>query len=571
MALQQTIFTTSERVWLYLSVTSAFLLGFIGYDIYFDTNTIEITLSDQFYATVGLYVMEYQAEFGKVLPWQLDVARWLAPASLSYAAGKAILSIMRSRILLLKIQRLRGHAIICGISEETLITIESFQKAGIQTLVIASSEELGMGRLEVCGTYVLESTDIDGQTLIRANIKHASYLLASTDNDSKNMSIVHIAYQLHQKKPKYRPINCAVSIRCANVSSALYDHDVFKTDNSNFTSHIIDFTRLSARKMVAQFGPDIWLSNLLSASTELRILAIGDHPLMDELVLHFAALGFYGAENNLHIKLMGNNASNRLASLHESRANLDQTIKLSANDFEPSILNNAIKNVIADFEPHIIYLCASTPELSLVWCHALNNLTLTIPIIVTELNSNFMFHFMAQENNENSSFKHVNLLEQSCSYQQVFNTQQDLLAQAIHKNYVSCQTELGESIVTNSSLVEWKALLETLKDANRNQADHLLIKCRLLTGKNNPSAEEVASTLSVDNIEKLARIEHKRWVAEKLLSGWRYTDGKKDTNLRLSPLLIDWGQLSESEKQKDRDTIINMPSLLHLHRKIIDI
>ena len=507
--------------------------------------------------------MEFQAEYGISMPWPLDVARWLAPASLSYAAVKALLAVMRRRIQLWKIQGLRGHAIVYGLCEESLLTIESLRKADIATVVITTNLEQS-GRLAACGAYVIEITAADEQALKLANIKHASYLLAATNSDSENTTFAYRAYQLHRKNTQYCPINCAVYIHSANVANALYDQDVFRKDYENFTAHIINYNQLSARLMLAEYGPEIWLPNLLSTTTGQRILAIGDHPLIHELVVRFGGLGFYGAEEKLNIQLMGKNASRQLINLKNTRPNLAQLVELTANDIEPTALNTGFEKAIADFNPDIIYLCAATPEQSLVWCHALNNIALAVPIVVTELNSSFMLQVMEQENNEKSSIHYIHLLEQSCTYQYVFNTQHDLLAKAIHDNYINCQKQLGDTPTSNSSLIDWKQLFETLKDANRNQADHLLIKCRLLTGKKINRAEEVEKQLNADNIEKLARVEHERWLAEKLLSGWRYTDGEKNTHLRLSPSLIPWAQLSESEKQKDRDTIVNMPALIKL-------
>ncbi len=104
---------------------------------------------------------------------------------------------------------------------------------------------------------------------------------------------------------------------------------------------------------------------------------------------------------------------------------------------------------------------------------------------------------------------------------------------------------------------------ETLKDANRNQADHLQIKCRILTGSNQYTPEQIEHALQDQKAcERLAGIEHDRWMAEKRLEGWQPTTGEKDTTRRLSPALVPWDRLSEQERQKDRDAVANIPQLL---------
>ncbi|UJO99540.1 MAG: hypothetical protein LZF64_10080, partial [Nitrosomonas sp.] len=145
----------------------------------------------------------------------------------------------------------------------------------------------------------------------------------------------------------------------------------------------------------------------------------------------------------------------------------------------------------------------------------------------------------------------------------IFNATQDQLAIAIHNHYVESQIAAGDTVANNTSLVRWEDLPETLKDANRNQADHLQIKCRVITGSLHYMPEQIEHALSDKKIlERLARMEHERWVAEKRLDGWHYTEGAKNIAARLSPSLVSWEQLPESERQKDRDAVHNIPSLL---------
>jgi hypothetical protein len=56
------------------------------------------------------------------------------------------------------------------------------------------------------------------------------------------------------------------------------------------------------------------------------------------------------------------------------------------------------------------------------------------------------------------------------------------------------------------------------------------------------------------NLDVLAEAEHNGWMAERMLNKWRY--GKKlDEEKRLHPMLIPYSQLSEDDKDYDRETI----------------
>ncbi len=72
-----------------------------------------------------------------------------------------------------------------------------------------------------------------------------------------------------------------------------------------------------------------------------------------------------------------------------------------------------------------------------------------------------------------------------------------------------------------------------------------------------------------DIVESLAIIEHDRWWAHMVLSGWKY--GKvRDDNKKIHPYLIPYEELTNKIKQYDRDTVINMPKLLEkIGQKIV--
>ena len=71
----------------------------------------------------------------------------------------------------------------------------------------------------------------------------------------------------------------------------------------------------------------------------------------------------------------------------------------------------------------------------------------------------------------------------------------------------------------------------------------------------------VALHLNEEEIETMSRVEHIRWSWEKRLNGWRY--GKTKNNIKKThPSLIPYDELSESEKEKDRELVKLIPSFL---------
>jgi hypothetical protein len=58
------------------------------------------------------------------------------------------------------------------------------------------------------------------------------------------------------------------------------------------------------------------------------------------------------------------------------------------------------------------------------------------------------------------------------------------------------------------------------------------------------------ASISAAEREIMSRLEHRRWVVMRLLSGWTY-GSKKDEVARTHPSICPWADLSEEERQKD--------------------
>ncbi|MBV9643200.1 MAG: hypothetical protein JO334_06475 [Verrucomicrobia bacterium] len=137
------------------------------------------------------------------------------------------------------------------------------------------------------------------------------------------------------------------------------------------------------------------------------------------------------------------------------------------------------------------------------------------------------------------------------------------LAKAIHEMYCAKAQAKGETSAANHSLRPWEELSEDLKDANRAQAADIPNKLNLLGYELAPShgLDPVKLQFTEREIEDLARREHERWMNERTRNGWIY-GSSKDSSRKHHHLLVPWNQLPEQEREKDRDTVRNLPVLI---------
>ncbi|MFC3201583.1 NAD-binding protein [Alteromonas oceani] len=551
-------FSPHERYSLIIVGVIAFMLGVHGYNQYFETAKQSATLLDSIYHAINLFLMQFAAK--DQLPWSLELARWLAPVTLSYTLIKTILVLAKDSVHTIQIKKLKKHCVIVGLNKGSFELARSMVKHGIKPVVVdpnENNEYLGLlGKQKI---YFVAANPSDPVILERINTVEASYLFAATNSDTTNLEVIHNA--AYQKR--LSSLNIVCKINNQSLVRALYNRPLFSVNHPNITTKIINSYKVTARWLLNEFGPDCLISDIAKRPC-INIAIVGDTQLVDALVKRLVEIGIYGANTTLKISVL---AIKRNASKDDEHS----TLLLNEEKLEYLEIKKVYlkEPSIEDFDEQLCsshldccYIAMHESDYALMALQSLLDMSVSCPMVVSETENNETFSWLASEFVDEKGIHFAKTHTVTNSFSSIFGEKHDLFARNIHEQYVAEQTGAGFTIKDNSSLVSWADLPETLKDANRNQADHISTKCRLLTGKANPEPLEMQNALTRENVEMLAQTEHLRWMAEKFLSGWRFTEGEKDAVKRLSPSLKPWHLLPESEKQKDRDAILHIPEML---------
>ena len=106
-----------------------------------------------------------------------------------------------------------------------------------------------------------------------------------------------------------------------------------------------------------------------------------------------------------------------------------------------------------------------------------------------------------------------------------------------------------------SAMRDWENVMETYRAANRAVADAALVKVWDAGWRAAAKGEkgETAPTIPSDMLQKMAQREHDRWMAERLLAGWRPTaaEEKRNNELMAHDKLTPWDRLSDSDRNND--------------------
>jgi hypothetical protein len=111
------------------------------------------------------------------------------------------------------------------------------------------------------------------------------------------------------------------------------------------------------------------------------------------------------------------------------------------------------------------------------------------------------------------------------------------------------------------SIAAWDALSENLRDANRAAAEHVPILLAAVGLRAGDAAND-------ETIERMARIEHRRWIADRLDRGWRYAPMRDNARL-LHPSLVPFEALSVSDREKDRVQVRAMLEVLGQEGRVV--
>jgi hypothetical protein len=144
------------------------------------------------------------------------------------------------------------------------------------------------------------------------------------------------------------------------------------------------------------------------------------------------------------------------------------------------------------------------------------------------------------------------------------------LARAAHEVFCESLTEQGYSYApvtdrekkTHRALLAYDELNETLKESNRANVRDIPNKLAragyvMLPARSN----EPPFNFPGSDLETLARLEHERWMESMQRAGWVYGQTLNEQT-RTHPAIVNWEELNEDEREKDRQMVRSIPLIL---------
>jgi hypothetical protein len=533
-------------------VIVTFILGVIGFGSFFAAHGEQRPVLDWMFLTVIMF-RGIVLQAGP-LPLALEIARWVAMFIVMYALLRGFTALFYDQASLLVLRWLTaGHVVICGATEAGARLAAEFYKQGYGVVVIdrGLSKEMAARYRDQGSAVVAGSGDME--SLRKARLDRAKYLIAAMEDDGANAAAALAARELISRMKGDTPLTCYIHIQDRGLCNLLKaDYEFNRTQSDALRLEFFNVYDDSARALLKEFPADSEGSG--------RIAVAGSGRLAESLILRAAIDGlFYGHSRRLNVTLLDPGATKKKARLMASYPILGSTCDITAIDADPLAADTAaIKGA------RTVYICMDKDGDGLSAALSLKKkLDGGTRIVACMGRSSGLSKLVDRIGKEQGldGLSFFSMLDATSKPEVLLGGMREALAMAIHDDYLRLQVKDGIRPEMNPSMTPWDSLPEGLKESNRHNADHLLVKLaaagygiELLTDAGAPDFK-----FTKDEIEKMSVIEHDRWVDERRQQGWTYTPGPKDLDKKTSPYMVPWEELTEEIREYDRNVIRGLP------------
>ncbi len=505
---------------------------------------------DAIYFSVRLFKFDYDLSGEGSDPyfsgnWMLQVARILAPLTLAFAVVKGVMMAAAQWFNLWAISRWTGHAVVCGAGERGRQLTLALRQEGKRVVVIEKNGQADtLEDIRRSGARIIVGSGTDPARQAEARLEQAAVVAAVTPCEESNLEVVLAA----SKRCNGLPLR-ALAHATRPFAEVFESRTPFSRIEAGKECGFFDHDTAAARLLVGKYAPGL-VAKILEERRQPRILLVGDGDVMPELLGVIVTQCQYAGGGIPSITLLTVDADGlgRRFPLQHPQLCLVADLRVHALPL-PQLLRCDLDSLSGEIreKPFDLAFVACQEDIdTLSAARSLLQQTDRIAndVIAALRPSTQLMRLFVDEQPLAGVLAH-DLVKLGCSGDIVLRGHLDRRARAIHEAYLAEELKKGRVRGSAPALVSWEELPEGMRLANRAQADHLPIKRRTL---------DIARTDEV--LEALAIAEHRRWMAEKVVAGWRYAP-QRDDGRRLHPSIRPYDELSEEEKQKDRNTVLS--------------
>jgi hypothetical protein len=418
------------------------------------------------------------------------------------------------------------------------------------------------------GVAVLKAArPVQEAQLLRAGLARAKAFIALSGDDVLNMEMMLKAKAIsaRHRHGDRRPLIARAAIADPDLRQA--SSLMLSALSPSFEYGSISVERISVRRLLADYPVDC--DPEVRRGGRVHVLIVGLGRTGEALVLEIGRTAHLADGRKPRVTVVDAEAGKRVSALIAKYPGLPHAAELDAFDFElREGTYGSMENLIFEARPSRGVVCLRNDGLGLTTAAKIRELALRaempdLPVYVRLSHAPAIADALAGAKSVALSAPEIIPFGSPAGIftrEVILEESLDQLARAVHEHYRNNVGASGTSSAAAATL-PWESLAETFREASRHQADHIGIKLRTVGCASVPGAPRRLFAFREDEIEIMSRMEHARWCAERFISGWQYGPVRKDATFE-HPSLVPWEQLSESEREKDRQAVRAIPAIL---------
>jgi hypothetical protein len=525
----------------------------------------------RWYERIGLILLSLSGDLwfiGKHADWPIIVGALLMRLLVLSAIIFAGWAIFARQIRAFSLSRQRGHVVVIGntpTAREVVAYLASQKRRFIQVVATdAELTELPAARIALPFSFAAIARPIA--------LAQAGRIILETGEITTNMALARAI--LHGLGDKVPPISC--NIDASHIADEFTELLGIQRDIL-----IYDEARLSVRDTLARHP--LYASADRQAATRVHLLIVGfgrlGRVLLEEAVQDSVA----GTLDKPFITIIDGDAKQKAQSFARDKPSYPMAVDIA---FIESAALDGLR-AEGDAEAAALFarddaarvtaiaVCLDSDAEAVASAMALRGLRRRSGRLFAPL-----FIHMREPEAAGAVFLHadkdrivdpfdsiipIRLSREALAIEILAEGERDRIAKNIHAGY----RHLAED--RQAANASWAALPETYRRANRHAADHLAAKLWSLGLASERHSTDSAIAVDAawaqslathsEALERLARLEHDRWIADRVMEGWTVSN-KRDDDLRHHPDLVAFDAISGKDQDKDRKQIAELSAFI---------
>lgn len=530
----------------------AFVLGYVGFAQHLAGQAeVSHRPADILYRSLQLFVLDADPLLAEEsLPWQLQVARFAAPAATVFALVETARVLLTSELQRLSARNARHHAVVCGDSAMARTLAARLHAAGRRVIVVgtppAAGQVLPRRRL-----YGVPGDPTNAEVLRAAGVGRADVIYACTDDSADNVLTATTASRL--RRDRNATMRVYAQIHDPDLCLSLQARRLSLAEHAAPRLDFFNSNELAARSL--------FLDAPLPAGRPVHVLIVGGSPFGRAVLVEAARHWRLRTAERLRVDLVAEDARTVRRELIDRYPFMADVCDIRVPGAMPDDPPPDRTFVCYDDEEHSLKAALTMPALwrggpGSVW----------VPVSRLSGLAEAFHDGAGLLDDVSGTVRLYPVVQRASDPDRIGDDLVERLARAIHDRYLLAHGRHPVAAAPvdprHDAHVPWADLTEELRHTNRAQAEDIGRKLRMVGLALVPRTSANPSFgLTDDQVEFLAALEHERWRAERERVGWRFAD-RRDRVTRTHPDLRAWAELPERTREKNRAEVRNIPHLL---------